>query len=93
MLNDLGNLIATLIVSVVAGFIASYAMGEQKNTLLTNFLLGFFGSWIASIIAGVFHIYFWGFVSSIIFATLGAILLIWAWRAFIQTNAKSGRRF
>jgi uncharacterized membrane protein YeaQ/YmgE (transglycosylase-associated protein family) len=93
MYFDLGGLIATLIISVVAGFIASYAMGEQKNTLLTNLLLGFFGSWIATFIAAVLGIHFWGFVANIIIATLGAILLIWAWRAFIQSNAKSGRRF
>ena len=86
MYISLDGLVVTLIVSLLAGLIASVIMGESKNSLLTNLLLGFFGSWVAGILAGILGIHFWGFVSSLIIATLGAMLLIWLGRKFLRSN-------
>lgn len=94
MFHDVGSLIITLIISVLAGFIASAVMGQSRNSLLTNLLLGFGGAVVANIIGGLLGIYWGGgFLSGLIFATLGAILVIWLWQTFIKTNAASGRRF
>lgn len=79
----LNALIFTLVVSLIAGAIASVVM-SQKNSIWGNLLLGFCGTVVGDFIDETFGFRRWGFVSEIIMATLCAILVIWLWRSFVS---------
>jgi uncharacterized membrane protein YeaQ/YmgE (transglycosylase-associated protein family) len=83
------GLIATIVVGLIAGLVASWLM-KAKTGLLVDLILGVvggvLGGWITSLILGVNLVS--GFnVTSIIVALLGAILVIVIYR-FISRKRK-----
>jgi uncharacterized membrane protein YeaQ/YmgE (transglycosylase-associated protein family) len=85
------TLIITLIVSLVAGTLASLVM-HQRNTLLGNIILGFCGTLLGDFIVQVLNLGQWGLIPEIVVATLCAILLIWLWRQFVSGTRRSYRK-
>jgi uncharacterized membrane protein YeaQ/YmgE (transglycosylase-associated protein family) len=68
-----------LVIGVVAGWIAERVHGADHG-LLTNLLVGVAGAFVAGKLAEVFRLHVYGFWSTLIAATVGAILVLWAWR-------------
>jgi uncharacterized membrane protein YeaQ/YmgE (transglycosylase-associated protein family) len=78
------NLIATIVVGLIAGVLASFLM-KAKTGLLTDMILGIvggiLGGWLSSLIFGADLM--GGFdLTSILVATVGAIIVIAIYRMF-----------
>jgi uncharacterized membrane protein YeaQ/YmgE (transglycosylase-associated protein family) len=69
-----------LIVGLIAGYIAEKATSSDHG-LFTNLLVGIAGSFVGGTLAGLLNIEFYGWLGNLIVASIGAILLIWIWRA------------
>lgn len=65
-----------LVIGFLAGWIAERAMNRQHG-LLTNILVGIAGSFVGGTLAGVLGITYYGFLSNLVVAALGAILILW----------------
>lgn len=80
------TLLATIVVGLIAGLLASYLM-KAKTGILVDLILGvvgaILGGWITSLILGVNLVS--GFnLTSVIVAVLGAILVIVLYRFFAR---------
>ncbi len=69
-----------LIIGLIAGYIAEKATSSDHG-LFTNLLVGIAGSFVGGTLAGLLNIEFYGWLGNLIVASIGAILLIWVWRA------------
>ncbi len=65
-----------LVIGFLAGWIAERAMNRQHG-LLTNILVGIAGSFVGGTLAGVLGIAYYGFLSNLVVAAAGAILILW----------------
>jgi uncharacterized membrane protein YeaQ/YmgE (transglycosylase-associated protein family) len=72
--------IGMLIIGIVAGYIAEKATASDHG-LLTNLLVGIAGSFVGGNLATVLNVEFYGWLGNLIVASIGAILLLWIWRA------------
>lgn len=70
-----------LIIGTLAGYIAEKVTASDHG-LLTNLLVGIAGSFVGGSLASVFGLQVSGWWMNFLWATLGAILLIWVWRRF-----------
>ncbi len=71
------GIILWLVVGVIAGFIAEKVMGTDHG-LLMNLVVGIAGAFIGGFLAQALGIHFAGFLGTIIVATVGAIILLYA---------------
>ena len=70
------NLIAWLIIGVVAGWLAGLIVRGRGFGLIGDIILGIIGAFIGGWLAGKLHVHIGsGIVSSIVTATVGAIVL------------------
>ena len=53
----------------------------SDHGLLTNLLVGIAGSFVGGTLAGLLNIEFYGWLGNLIVASIGAILILWIWRA------------
>ena len=65
-----------LVIGFLAGWIAERAMNRQHG-LLTNILVGIAGSFVGGTLAGLLGISYFGFLSNLIVAAAGAMLILW----------------
>ena len=65
-----------LIIGFLAGWIAERAM-NRNHGLLTNILVGIAGSFVGGTLAGLLNIQYFGFLSNLIVAVIGAIVILW----------------
>lgn len=65
-----------LIIGALAGWLAERAM-NRDHSLLTNVLVGIAGSFVGGTLAGLLGIAFYGFLGTLVVATIGAILILW----------------
>jgi uncharacterized membrane protein YeaQ/YmgE (transglycosylase-associated protein family) len=72
--------IGMLVIGIIAGWIAEKATSSDHG-LLTNLLVGIAGSFVGGTLANVLNIQFYGWIGNLIVATIGAILVLWIWRA------------
>jgi uncharacterized membrane protein YeaQ/YmgE (transglycosylase-associated protein family) len=72
--------IGMLIIGIVAGYIAEKATASDHG-LLTNLLVGIAGSFVGGNLATVLNVEFYGWLGNLIVASIGAILILWIWRA------------
>ncbi|ATG48709.1 GlsB/YeaQ/YmgE family stress response membrane protein [Celeribacter ethanolicus] len=68
-----------IIVGAAAGFIATRIM-EMKTDLVTTVVIGMFGALIGGLVLR-FLLMLSGVAAGFVGAILGAMLLIWAWKA------------
>lgn len=69
-----------LIIGIIAGYIAEKVTASDHG-LLTNLLVGIAGSFVGGTLAGLLNIHFYGWLGNLIVASIGAILVLWVWRA------------
>ena len=74
------NLLVAIIVGGIAGWVASNIMKASTGVLM-NVILGIVGAFVASFLFSLFGITAGGFIGSLIFAIVGACILIWGARA------------
>ena len=72
--------IGMLIIGIIAGYIAEKATASDHG-LLTNLLVGIAGSFVGGNLATVLNVEFYGSLGNLIVASIGAILILWIWRA------------
>lgn len=72
--------IGMLVIGIIAGYIAEKVTASDHG-LLTNLLVGIAGSFVGGNLAGVLNVEFYGWVGNLIVASIGAILILWIWRA------------
>jgi uncharacterized membrane protein YeaQ/YmgE (transglycosylase-associated protein family) len=65
-----------LLVGFLAGWIAERAM-NRNHGLLTNILVGIAGSFVGGTLAGLLNIQYFGFLSNLIVAVVGAVVILW----------------
>jgi len=68
-----------IIIGLIAGWIAE-RVTESNHGLLTNLLIGIAGAFVGGELASLVNIPVFGFFRTLIAATVGAIILLWAWR-------------
>jgi uncharacterized membrane protein YeaQ/YmgE (transglycosylase-associated protein family) len=72
--------IGMLIIGIIAGYIAEKVTSSDHG-LFTNLLVGIAGSFVGGNLAGVLNVEFYGWLGNLLVASIGAILLLWIWRA------------
>lgn len=77
-----------LIIGILAGYIAEKVTASDHG-LLTNLLVGIAGSFVGGTLANLLHIAFYGWVGNLIVASIGAIIVLWAWRSMHRPAASS----
>ncbi len=78
--------IGAIIIGIIAGWIAERVM-NRNHGLLTNLIVGLVGGLIGKVIADALDIGGGGWIFSLIFATIGAIILL-----FVLGLIKRGAR-
>lgn len=74
------GLITMLIIGALAGWIAEKVTASNHG-ILTNILVGVAGAFVGGKLAEVLQIPVFGFFRLLVCAIIGAVLLIWVWRA------------
>ncbi|HWJ71818.1 MAG TPA: GlsB/YeaQ/YmgE family stress response membrane protein [Kaistia sp.] len=70
------GIFATIIIGILAGWIASRTLGRSHG-LIINLIVGLIGSWIGAILVTTFNLDPQpGFISSLVVSTVGAIVLL-----------------
>lgn len=69
------NWIIAIIIGIAAGWIAEKIM-RRNHGLLTNLIVGLIGGLIGNFVAGMLDIGVDGWIGTLIFATLGAVILL-----------------
>lgn len=69
------GIIGAIVIGIVAGWIAEKVM-RRNHGILTNLIVGVVGAFIGAFLAGMLGFDDYGFVGTLIVATLGAILLL-----------------
>jgi uncharacterized membrane protein YeaQ/YmgE (transglycosylase-associated protein family) len=69
-----------LIIGILAGWIAEKVTASDHG-LLTNLLVGIAGSFVGGTLARLMNIQFEGWLGTLLVAAVGAILLLFVWRA------------
>lgn len=89
MQGALGNpsvgLFMMLIIGVLAGWIAEKITASDHG-IFTNILIGICGAFVGGKLAEVLQIPVFGFVRTLIAATIGAIIILFLWRKFRGTD-------
>lgn len=87
---DLYNIIWWVIVGLVAGLLAS-AITRRRGSLLSDILLGIVGAFVGGFVLSLLGLYTYGTLGTILAATVGAIILILALRAFTGGRRRRSR--
>ena len=69
-----------LIIGILAGWIAEKVTASDHG-LLTNLLVGIAGSFVGGTLAQLMKLQFEGWLGTLLVAAVGAILLLFVWRA------------
>jgi uncharacterized membrane protein YeaQ/YmgE (transglycosylase-associated protein family) len=69
-----------LVIGILAGWIAEKVTASDHG-LLTNLLVGIAGSFVGGTLAQLMNLQFQGWLGNLLLAALGAILLLFVWRA------------
>lgn len=74
------GLFMMLIIGAIAGWLAE-KITASNHGILTNILVGIAGAFVGGKIADVLNVPIFGFARILMAATVGAVLLIYVWRA------------
>ena len=70
--------LSMLLIGAIAGWVAE-KMTSSNHSILTNILVGIAGAFVAGVLAGILNIPVFGFIRTLVAATIGAILILFVW--------------
>ncbi len=65
-----------IIVGLLAGWIAQRIM-DRKGGLIKNLVVGLIGAFVGGLLANAVGLEFYGFLGTLIVATVGAVVVLW----------------
>ncbi|HYT12511.1 MAG TPA: GlsB/YeaQ/YmgE family stress response membrane protein [Candidatus Nitrosopolaris sp.] len=77
------NLVVLLLVGLVAGFLASKVMTGRGMGLIWDIVVGVLGAFLGGWLAGALGIAVGGLLAEIVIAFIGALILLFIFRALI----------
>ena len=80
MLFSIVNVIFSLIVGALAGYVAGRLMGTYPASTLHNIVLGMLGGCVGSFLLGLIGLRATGFVGDFVVSVAGACVCIWVAR-------------
>ncbi|MBS4085021.1 MAG: GlsB/YeaQ/YmgE family stress response membrane protein [Rhizobiales bacterium] len=81
--NPAAGFFLTLIIGIIAGWIAE-KVTSSNHGLLTNLLVGVAGAFVGNKLAEIAQLQVFGFWRGLISASIGAIIIIFVWRAIMN---------
>jgi uncharacterized membrane protein YeaQ/YmgE (transglycosylase-associated protein family) len=78
--------LSMLVIGALAGWIAEKVTSSDHG-IFTNILVGIAGSFVGGILASLLNIPVFGFIRTLVAATIGAIVLLFIWRSVQQRRA------
>ena len=68
-----------LFIGIIAGYIAEKVTASDHG-LFTNLLVGIAGAFVGGTLANTLGVQVYGFLGSLITASIGAVIVLWVWR-------------
>ena len=68
-----------LMIGIIAGYIAEKVTASDHG-LFTNLLVGIAGAFVGGTLANVLGVHVYGFLGSLVTASIGAVIVLWVWR-------------
>lgn len=84
--NPAAGFFLTLIIGIIAGWIAEKVTASNHG-LFTNLIVGVAGAFVGNKLAEIAQIPVYGFWRGLISASIGAIILIFVWRAITSRRS------
>ncbi|MBX3523290.1 MAG: GlsB/YeaQ/YmgE family stress response membrane protein [Xanthobacteraceae bacterium] len=84
--NPAAGFFLTLIIGLIAGWIAEKVTASNHG-LFTNLIVGVAGAFVGNKLAEIAQIPVYGFWRGLISASIGAIILIFVWRAITSRRS------
>lgn len=69
-----------IIIGIIAGWVAE-RVTDSNHGLLTNLIVGVAGAFVGGAFANLLNIPVFGFFRTLVAAIVGAIVVLWVWRA------------
>ena len=89
----IGAIIGWIIIGAIAGVLGKLIMpGDDPGGIIVTILLGIVGAFVGGFLTSLVGIGGGGFIWTIIVATLGAIILLAIYRAFVGSRGGRSRR-
>lgn len=85
------DIIWFLVIGLLAGLISSGLMGRRNSSVLMDLVLGVAGAFVGNWLFRMVGFYTYGFVASLIAATVGAILVLWVVNLFTSNRGRIRR--
>lgn len=86
------GIITWIIIGAIAGALAKLIMpGDDPGGIIVTILLGIVGAFVGGFLTSLVGIGGGGFIWTIIVATIGAIILLAIYRAFVGGRSRGGR--
>ena len=80
MMYTLIDLLYTLLIGLIAGWLGSLMMHRSRKSIVIYMIIGIIGAFIGSFVFGLIGLAAYGIIARIIMATLGAVILIFLLR-------------
>ena len=80
MMYRLIDLLYTLLIGLIAGWLGSMMMRGTRKSIVIYMIIGVIGAFIGSFVFGLVGLAAYGIIGRIIMATLGAVILIFLLR-------------
>lgn len=78
------SLIGSLIIGAVAGTLATVISGSDSSNMIKNICIGLVGGIVGNVLAGLIGLGSTNMIGSLILATLGSVVVLWAYNKFIK---------
>ena len=78
------SIIWTLLVGMLAGWLAAKLMGVNDGNVVKNFILGLVGSLLGSFIAWIIGLTATSLVGSCLIAVVGSCLVVYLYKRFVK---------